>query len=116
MSKKLLRTITEQNERLIEQFNKNYGTQARHGDIRVGQLTKEELKAMNKAVKDGNIEQQIELSKRSYHDVKELYLNMPDLKVSDNGSIQSLKVSVYSAEANNAVLLHKIFSKIREQA
>lgn len=116
MSKKLLGTITEQQERFIGQFNKNNKVQAKQGGIRVGKFKTEEQEAYDKAVKDGDTKKAIELIDMVRTTPNELYFNMPDLKVSDNGSIQSLRVSVYSAEVNNEVLLHKIFSKIREQA
>lgn len=45
-----------------------------------------------------------------------VYCFLPDLKVSDKGSIKKLKVSAYSSQLKDDRLLHKLFGKIKEQA
>ena len=89
--------------------------QARYVGIRVGKLKTEEKRVYEKAVEDGNIQKATGMLDIALTTPIELYFNMPNLKVSDNGSIQSLSVYIYSAEANDEVLLHKLFSKVREQ-
>ncbi|KKS58076.1 MAG: hypothetical protein UV24_C0032G0009 [Candidatus Nomurabacteria bacterium GW2011_GWA2_42_41] len=115
MSKKLLRTITEKAEQQAEQFNKNNEMQVKHGGIRVGKFKTEEQEAYKRAVEDKDFQKATEMIDIALTTPTELYLNMPDLKVSDSGSIRSLSVYVYSTEANDEVLLHKLFSKVREQ-
>lgn len=116
MSKKLLRTISEKTEQKIVKFNKNNKAQAKHGGIRVGKLKTEEQGAYMRAVKDGDIHKAVEMLSIGLTAPTELYFNMPDLKVSDNGSIRSLSVCVYSSQANDNTLLHRLFGKIREQS
>ncbi|MEK7498135.1 MAG: hypothetical protein AAB656_04430 [Patescibacteria group bacterium] len=116
MPKKLLRTITEKIEGDIKQFNKDNGAQARNGGIKVAKLTTDGKEAYEKAVKAGDRQKEAEiLFSTELTTPTELYFKMPDLKVSDNGSIRLLSVYAYSVEANNEVLLHKLFSKVREQ-
>ncbi|OGH11800.1 MAG: hypothetical protein A2857_04905 [Candidatus Levybacteria bacterium RIFCSPHIGHO2_01_FULL_36_15] len=115
MSKTLLRIIAEKTEQQVEQFNKNNEAQARYGGTKVSKLNTEQQEAYEKAVESGDIKKVTELLDLGITTPTELYLNMPDLKVSDSGSIRSLSVYVYSAEANDEVLLHKLFSKVREQ-
>lgn len=45
---------------------------------------------------------------------REAYSYLPELKVAGNGSIKVLQVAAYSSEAKDDQLLHKIFSKVRE--
>ena len=116
MSKTLLRTIVQKIEKQAEKFNKNNELQAKYGGIRVARLKTEDQRTYEKAVEDGDMQKATEmLGTIGSTAPTELYLNMPDLKVSDNGSIQSLSVYAYSAEVNNEVLLHKLFGKVREQ-
>ncbi|GEM_PF-4980990 len=116
MSKKLLRIISEKTEQEIGKFNKKNEVQAKHGGIRVGKLKTEDQEAYERAVEDGDIHKAVEILNIGFTAHTELYLNMPDLKVSDNGSIKSLSVRVYSAQVNDNTLLHKLFGKIREQS
>lgn len=115
MSKKLLRTIAEKTEQQVEQFNKNNKAQAKYGGTKVSKLKTEDKEAYEKVIKDGDIQKEAEMLNLGLITPTELYFSMPDLKVSDNGSIRSLSVYAYSAEANDEVLLHKLFSKVREE-
>lgn len=45
---------------------------------------------------------------------KEVYLILPDLKISGDGSIKSLAIRAYSTQVNDSMLLHKLFGKMRE--
>lgn len=114
MSKKLLRTITEKQERLIKLFNKNNKIQAKHGSIKVKKLKAEGQEAYERAVEAKDFEKAAELL--GLASPTELYLKMPDLKVSENGSIRSLNVALYSAQVNDSALLHRLLGKTKEQS
>ncbi len=45
----------------------------------------------------------------------EAFVRLPDVSISDNGSVRSLKVYAYAAESKENVLLHKLFGKVRDQ-
>ena len=113
MSKKILRTITEKVENEIEKFNKDNEIQATYGGIKEGKLKKGDKEAYDKIVDAKDPEKAIEFLELGLTSPTELYFNMPDLKVSDHGSIRSLNVAVYSAEINDNILLHKLFSATR---
>jgi hypothetical protein len=122
MSKKSLRFITEHHQRSIEEFNKSNNMHGKHGGIKVGKIIPEHQEALFNVAKEylkaptekNSNKYKKELIKLESANIKELYYNLPDLKISDSGSIQSLNVSIYSAETNEDALLHKLYSKARE--
>ncbi|OGD01131.1 hypothetical protein A3E17_00760 [Candidatus Amesbacteria bacterium RIFCSPHIGHO2_12_FULL_48_14] len=122
MSKKILRTINEASiegvNQKIEDIKKNgcFHREVKSLGVRVGKLLQSDGKQLQEAEKSGNTQIAIELmDKVLATNVSELYFNLPDLHISDIGSIKSVAVSVYSAEANDNTLLHKIFTRIREE-
>ncbi len=115
MSKKLLRDVVEKTGKKIEQHNKKYKLRIRYpGKMRVGNFNLEEQKVYQEAEKAGNTTKIVEIIDLALANPTELYFNMPSLKISDNGSIKSLAVCVYSAQVNDNNLLHKLFGKMRE--
>jgi hypothetical protein len=42
------------------------------------------------------------------------YCNLPDLQISTSGSVKSLKVKMYSSQARDEALLHKLYGKVRD--
>jgi hypothetical protein len=72
-------------------------------------MSKKLLRTISEELNDDVIVEVLEKEHR------EAYLILPDLQISDKGSIQSLKVRAYSAEVNNDGLLHKLFGKVREK-
>lgn len=117
MSKRTLKTIIESTGQRFELFNKDphLHAKAKNLGIRVGRFQPGDEKLFQEAENSGNKKIAVELLDRGLtNNTSELYFNMPDLNVSDTGSIRSLAVSVYSAEANDNRLLHQVFSKVRE--
>lgn len=50
------------------------------------------------------------------HRYMEVYFYLPDLKISDNGSVKSLSVAAYSSQAKDDILLHRLFGKVKDQS
>lgn len=114
MSKRKLRAISKQTEEIISSFNEDNKLQARLRSLRVGHLKAEARRAYDKAVESDDLEMALELLDQV--EPIELYLYMPDLMISDSGSIKLLNVRAYSAQVKDDILLHKLFSKTREQS
>jgi len=114
MSKKLLRTITENVNKTFEQLAKQGGIRGENFGLRTGKLQEGDEKLLTEAEKRGDTDQAIKLMETSLAtNTNEVYFNLPDLHIRDNGSVKTLAVSVYSAEAKDNILLHRLFSKVR---
>lgn len=117
MSKKLLRLVNEKHEVVANEFNlNNSDLKATQGGFRVFKMDSDMQILFEKAFKEKDVKALESLSQEmnSYIEVEESYENMPDLKISENGSVKSLSVSVYSAESKENILLHKLFGKTKD--
>jgi hypothetical protein len=113
MSKKDLRTINEQTNKLVKTFSSMHtGLRVRSGALTVGQVSIADQKTLANSQLDE--ESFFKILDKAKATPSEMYVNMFPLEIPAKGSIKSLGVSAYSAEANTEVLLHKLFDKVRE--
>jgi len=114
MSKKLLKNAAKNLEQRLVEFSKQSGLEVGVGGVRVGKFLPGNEELLHDAEKAGDTGRALELMDRSIeNNASELYFGMPDLHLSDKGSVKLLKVSMYSAAAKDDVLLHKLFGKVR---
>lgn len=117
MSKQILRSITDSINQKFEHFSKQIHNhaKAKNMGVRVGKFQPGDEKLFQEADRSGNTQKAVEFMDRALAtNASELYFNMPELHISDAGSIKTLDVSVYSAEQQDNILLHRIFGKVRE--
>lgn len=118
MTKTLLRDINKINDQRVKDFNgiSHSRLEAINMGTKVGKLKLDEARQYQEAVEKEDVSKVFKLLDSNNMYVSEVYYNMPDIIISNNGSIKSLKVSIYASEQEDKRLLHRLFNQSRKRS